>query len=71
MTYGSMRAVKRLAQRVIVLVDLLDNRDVKDDHPVLWTHRESIAALRRRSMDLTRALADMRRWKPEHQHVYD
>lgn len=54
MRLETARKVQRLADEVIVLVNMADN----GDHWLSGT--KEAAALRRRSMDLTRALADLR-----------
>ena len=67
MRRNDVRDVANLANEVTEMaLDLMMNIDANDDVMVSHAHSVKIAALKRRSMDLTRALARLRNpWRAE------
>ena len=67
MRRNDVRDVANLANEVTEMaLDLMMNIDANDDVMVSHAHRVKIAALKRRSMDLTRALARLRNpWRAD------
>ena len=67
MRRNDVRDVANLANEVTEMaLDLMMNIDANDDVMVSHAHSVKIAALKRRSMDLTRALARLRNpWRAD------